>query len=618
MKTKLLFELSLPIIIAALLVFFNFVGFYKNIESAIYDQLLHIKRPVQEHGSILLLDIDDTAINKVGTFPWSRDIMADGLIVMKEFDAAYAVFDIEYVNKSPRGLNAEFLENEIPNTFAQEFASIDQNMRDLLSAIEAGYIQSSEVGPFVDDLSLLNQTAQDNLLNKLDEIARDNDEYLGQAARFFDNSFFTVTMQTIEEPDLPDELRKWALENIPIPQSKLSVQDYKHEAIDILPAILPVISSAKGAGFPNVPIDEDGVQRRISLIFKNKDEHFGQLSFRPLLKWLGMPEIEISGSKIILKDAEHPDFGDPINITIPLTTNQEMLINWPAKKFLDSFRHLTYWEIVRYNRLESALLNNLTEMQNINLTAYGSDPNFLSAYYEGEKIKSFVLSGGDLIKIAEYRELREYFFSRTGDFLSTETEQIIIAELDSLISSIPEPELKTTYINFKVQVQYLFEQTREVYDNIVQSRETLSEALEDSFVIIGHTATSTTDLGQNPFEQAYMNVGTHASVANTILQQDFLDDTPWWTAIIVGFSMSIAVIFSIRNLSPVKAVIIGPLFIFLVGFSGVFFFLLTQTYINLATPVLATFLTVFGISLYKFVITGKEKNFLTPIISHFL
>ena len=85
MKTKLLFELSLPIIISALLVLFNFVGYYKNIESAIYDQLLHIKRPVQEHGSILLLDIDDTAINKVGTFPWSRDIMADGLIVMKEF-----------------------------------------------------------------------------------------------------------------------------------------------------------------------------------------------------------------------------------------------------------------------------------------------------------------------------------------------------------------------------------------------------------------------------------------------------------------------------------------------------------------------------------------------------
>ena len=62
----------------------------------------------------------------------------------------------------------------------------------------------------------------------------------------------------------------------------------------------------------------------------------------------------------------------------------------------------------------------------------------------------------------------------------------------------------------------------------------------------------------------------------------------------------------------------GSLFIFLVAFAGIFFFLLTQTYINLATPVLATFLTVFGLSLYKFVITGKEKNFLKSAFSQYL
>ena len=93
-----------------------------GLERSVYDVLLHVKPAVPEDDSLLFLDIDDTAIAQVGQFPWSRDIMADGLVLLKEFQAAYAVFDIEYTEQSPRGVNVAFLNDEIPEIFDQEFA----------------------------------------------------------------------------------------------------------------------------------------------------------------------------------------------------------------------------------------------------------------------------------------------------------------------------------------------------------------------------------------------------------------------------------------------------------------------------------------------------------------
>ena len=47
---------------------------------------------IPEDDRILLVDIDDTSIEKVGVWPWSRNIVADGLITMKELGSGYAVF----------------------------------------------------------------------------------------------------------------------------------------------------------------------------------------------------------------------------------------------------------------------------------------------------------------------------------------------------------------------------------------------------------------------------------------------------------------------------------------------------------------------------------------------
>ena len=220
-KRKLGFDLAIPVLVAGVFILLNLLPFWATVENRVYDLLLHLRRPVPEDRSLLFIDIEDTAIAHVGMFPWSRDIMADGLVVMKEFDAAYAVFDIEYTEPSPRGVNTEFLEREIPEIFGNEFASIDRNINDLFAALQSGRISLKDAREYVRDLSALTEESRKTLQEAVERIARDNDSYFGRAARLFEKAFFTVNMVPAREEKVTDEQRTYVREHIALSGTSL-------------------------------------------------------------------------------------------------------------------------------------------------------------------------------------------------------------------------------------------------------------------------------------------------------------------------------------------------------------------------------------------------------------
>ena len=65
-----------------------------NTENSMYDTLLHLKTAPRERDDILLVNIDDAAIEEIGAWPWSRDVIADILIRLREAGGTHAVFDI--------------------------------------------------------------------------------------------------------------------------------------------------------------------------------------------------------------------------------------------------------------------------------------------------------------------------------------------------------------------------------------------------------------------------------------------------------------------------------------------------------------------------------------------
>ncbi|MCD6122736.1 MAG: adenylate/guanylate cyclase domain-containing protein [Spirochaetales bacterium] len=618
MKAKKTFILLIPFIVVGLFTILHFGKFYRNADWKVYDLMLHIKPPVRENKSILFLDVDDIAISNVGMWPWSRDIMADGLILMKEFNAKYAVFDIAYMDKSPLGVNSKVLNENLPEQFNEEFSQIESNIKDLFEALKSGNITLADAEGYINDLSGLTEQSKDKLLKSVRSIARDNDKYLGEAARFFGNSFFTVTLLDNKNDKVPKELKDYALKNFTLKNLKV-VTDFNTTVKDIQPAILPILKGARGAGFPNIIVDNDGVRRRIALLEKYKGKYFGQLALVPLLSWLGDPDVELHSDKLVIKNAGLPG-KKKHDITIPLAEDKTFLLNWPKKDYLHSFRHLSYWELVLHKRLEDNLIHNLKIMDDAGyLSYYKGETGLMDPYKYAESVREDVLKGEPLSGIEDYRKARELFFKEVGKFLYGDAESEITSQVNAVLNSGETPEdQKPGLEEIKKEVPKVFKETRGIYRNLSKTRSILRDNLPDSFCFIGQTGTSTTDIGVNPFESKYMNVGTHAAMVNTVLSGSFLDDMPWWYSVIAALVLSVVVTVLILNLRPFLSIIIGVVFLGITLAAGILFFLFTGTYLDLVTPAFSVFLTFIAITFLKFLRTEQEKSFLRNAFTHYL
>ena len=256
--------------------------------------------------------------------------MADGLLTLAEFEARYALFDIEYTERSALGIDGTLLRQELPAQFSQEFSTIRQNIADLFQALRTGAIPLKEAEGYIQDLVGLTEQSKESLLARVQAIARDNDRYLGQAARVFGKAFFTVNLLPAKEKE-PDE------EMLALLQGRIALQDVSvlgpqpQPAPGIRPAILPILSGAAGAGFPNVVIDPDGVLRRIEMVRRHGDHYFAQLALAPLLDWLGGPRVVLSPGRLVLEGARLPD-GATRTLSIPLDGEGRMMLNWPPEE----------------------------------------------------------------------------------------------------------------------------------------------------------------------------------------------------------------------------------------------------------------------------------------------
>ena len=139
------------------------------------------------------------------------------------------------------------------------------------------------------------------------------------------------------------------------------------------------------------------------------------------------------------------------------------------------------------------------------------------------------------------------------------------------------------YEGLKQDVTNIFDETAELLSLLEQTRSILAKNLEGAFCFIGWTGTSTTDRGVNPFSKEYDNVGTHASVVNTILQERFLDLTPWWVSSLIALLLAAAVFFSVRNLRPGLSIILGVCYVIVYFGASIAIFIFFGYFIKMMT-----------------------------------
>jgi len=585
-----------------------------SLDNRIFDLFLRAIPSLTETDKVIIVTVDDKAMENVGLFPWPRDVLADAIIFLREMGARSVVFDLNHLDRSPASVDMRFMNEDLPVILNSSFTGVDEATKQVLEAIASGAVPRSEVPFYMDELLQYNQSMWNTVNDSVGHIARDIDEYFASALQMFGDAYLTLTM--LSKTDLLDHSKEfdmtafnpdWLRENTAL-KNITAIQDSRTPtAIGIIPTISILLQSARGAGFVNASPDADGIRRRVHLVKKFEDAYYGQLAFTPLLSVLGNPQIEISDTAIVLRGATIDNKTQ--DIRIPRAQDGSMLLHWPQKQF-NQYNQISSWELIRNSSQEYTLLKNLTSMEDSGfLAVWGSEPAPTTLYGKAKSMKQLLKNAQAQeydLTFDSYIELRTNFFNSVHSFLDPQYEELLLA-------TVPEDQVTTREF-----VTDFFEVTRRQFTELIENRERVTGKVDDAFAIIGVDATSMTDQGMITFQERFPNVGLHAVVANMILSSDFLVDTHPGVSILIALVLSFALGLIIKRFDTRKSLIISAgtmvtsLMLLLVAF------ILTRRYIGVAVPFSSMTLSVLTLSTISFLDTVREKSFLRSAFSRYL
>ena len=580
----------ISVVICTLLVF-------TSLDNKIADLFQRTLPDLKESDNVIMVNIDDASVNAIGTWPFSREVYADTLVVLKDLGAEAAVFDLSFLDKSQTKVNKEYVESELPHYVDEDFGELSQQI--------AWLVSESEGADITEDLSGVMDSVQNRIKTAIQYSIRDVDQALANDLKFFENSYLTLTFDNgfpplgeVTENYLSEEL---SLKNISV-AANARVPDFK--AVE--PAISDFLFQAKKAGFVNADADPDGYLRRLYLVFKYKGNYYPQLLFAPILNYLGNPHIDVRKNKIILKDCKFPD--GTRDLKIPLAQDGSVLIKYPKKSYYD-YKCITLWSAYRILLLEKDLVASLKELGENGFFSYWEGDLPYEAYDAASGFIHDALVADDTeagVTYEDYFAYKQAFYDLTKDFLYGNSEA-------DLIASVEGDEETAAFISDSMAT------VRNIYEELTTSRERVQNIVKDSFCIFGTSATSTTDFGLIQYEEKYPNPGVHYTIANQLLSNDFVIDSPWWISVIIAVLFCFGYGFASKKIkSTGRQLVIGGLMEASAIILLLLFYIITKIYIGTAIPTISLAVTFIAITVLNLISTSKDKKFITGAFSQCL
>ncbi len=583
-----------------------------TLDKKIFDAFLRTAPRLEEDPKVLLINVDDLAISNIGTFPWSRDVIADAIVFLKEMGAESLTFDLSYIDQSPLQVDQAYVEEELPGTVERSFAGLDEGIASVMDGVAAGRIGRAGAGAAKEGLLARSAAVKETVLEAVGQVSRDLDDYFGGNIRFFGSAYMTLTMvmpsdmlkgaeYDMSKVDLPRLEDGFSLKGLDLSRDSLSPR-----AVGISPTIPELLYASAGAGFVNVPVDADGKIRRVHLINTYQGKAYAHLVLASIRKRLGDPVLKITNRAVSLEGALLG--GERVDIRIPRSKDGSVLINWPKKPYSE-YNSISVWQLIKANELEGRIVSNLRAMQaNGYFSYWQGEKSPLEAYGECEYIRSEMAAGAgpeDGLDHAVYAEYRQGFLDVTDEFLNGGTEAAI------LDAAAGDPVLAEA-------VRASFSMVRKQLSDLLEIRTNVRRRVEGAFCILGVDATSMTDVGMNAYQKRFPNVGTYAALANMILSRNFLDDAPDWLQILLALALAFGLTYLIYKMDLVKALITGALALAATIIFYLAFFMLTRCYLGLTVPFLALAICYVSISVINFLRTAREKSFLRNAFSRYL
>ncbi|MDR1931610.1 MAG: CHASE2 domain-containing protein [Spirochaetales bacterium] len=597
-----------PLIAAALCSLLLFT----SLDNKVYNLFLESLPSLKEDDSVLIITVDDAAIENVGLFPWTRDILADAIVFLREMGARTVAFDLSYLDPSPVRIDPAYVQEELPAYLDDGFRRINDTVAQVMDGFSSGVLRAADAQDMKQQVQDFNNSVRGELGVSVDYVMRDVDAYFARTLKFFGNSYLTLTMVprenvlTDEPLDLNAHNRDWLESHIALKNIDGTNDTLTPQSVGIIPAIFKLVSQARGAGFVNADPDSDGYRRRVPLVLKHNGQYYAHLTLAAMRESLGNPDIEVDNSHITLKNARTG--GGTADIRIPRSRDGSVLIKWPKKSFYD-YNILSSWELIRYTRLEAIFAKNLAAMNESGFFSYwdgGETPlekynnaNYLRGLLEEENT-------GENINFDTFLDYRRDYLEAAKAFLAGPYEENILGAVgdDTQVRAF---------------VTELFTAARKQYDELVSIREQVSAKVKDVFAVIGVAATSMTDEGLIAFEERYPNVGTYAVIANMILSGEFLDDAPRLVSLCLALVLSLGLALIVRRLEDMgKSVLIGLCALFVTAAGLWAYFMATRQYVGAVAPFASVALTFFILTAFNFLSTVRDKSVLRSAFSRYV
>ena len=215
---------------------------------------------------------------------------------------------------------------------------------------------------------------------------------------------------------------------------------------------------------------------------------------------------------------------------------------------------------------------------------------------------------------AIWRKRRDEFLQIAHSFFTGEAKGIVLADLEF---ALKDPDLlrrtdRNTYRYLVERVPVLFDEAAGIVTDLIDTRDELKRRIAGTTVVVGYTGTSTTDYGANPFQEKYMNMGIYGAVYNSLLQQDFLSESPMWLTVLVtlfsGVIIAAVSLIAIDKSSLNTAIGLVALVLVIAAAGAVF--VLTGFYLNMLPILLVLITTYIASQLGNFLTASQERSFI--------
>ena len=312
---SLFLGLTITIIFLALGLFG--LKFFDTLELKLYDVMMSLRSEPQSSSSIVIVDIDNDSIEKLGRWPWPRALLAKGVNKINE--------------GNPRvvGLNIMLSEPEV-----------SAGLKELVTLEEL--FSKDVLDPDSDKDTMFLKTLR-NALVKID-----NDKKLEAALKTSGNVvlpvFFKVSPAVEEATPTDQALIDQSIQNVNNPGG-FEIP----KANEIVLPIPEYFNASIGIGHINLAYDLDGTARRERLLYDYKGLYIPSYTLRLAALYLNLPNNRIQadlGSAIYLDTKE-----------ISTTLNSELLIGFKGAR--GSFKTFSYFDVINDKIPPSVFKNKL-------------------------------------------------------------------------------------------------------------------------------------------------------------------------------------------------------------------------------------------------------------------